>query len=121
MPTDFTFKVVHSNNKITNITVTNAETYHDAYVRAISANVHEPGDIVIPAAVSIPNKSTQAKAINEIWMEKCKMVLNARDAAIIFAFGMDKDRRVTIFATQDLTPVQIAFELTKIRQNILDL
>ena len=61
-----------------------------------------------------PGTSKKCQEINDIWMGKCKQILNARNAAIIFAFGMDKQRRVTVWATQDLLPSEIAEELKKI-------
>ena len=52
--------------------------------------------------------------INAEWGKRFLDTLNARQAAIIFGFGMSKDRKVTVFATMDLTPQELKKELKKI-------
>lgn len=52
--------------------------------------------------------------INKLWGKKFIDTLNAGQAAIFFGFGMTKDKRTVIWATQDLLPGELAKKLRDI-------
>ncbi len=52
--------------------------------------------------------------VNNLWCRKLVEVLNARQAAILFAFGKSRDGKVTVWQTQDLNPAQMIAEIEKL-------
>lgn len=62
----------------------------------------------------------QVEEINSKWLKKLEETLNAGKAAIIFGFGMTRDKKVVMWCTKDIGPDELVKELRKAADVIED-